>query len=436
MDRITALRARRAGIIEQMEALVASIDETEDMSEQQLAQFDALKAEDDRVAAQIAQAEDLERRRAAAARVTAPLPGGDAPQPPRAQSVPAQVAEPGLRFARMTRVLAAAGGNPHVAQQIAEANGDSGLFANQNISSGPAGGFLVPEDVSAEVIELLRPASVVRAMGAITLPMPNGNLTMNRRATGANFSYVGEQDDAPATGYTYGQMKLSAKKLMGNVPISKDLLRAAGVNADRMLLDDIVRDAAQIEDRFFLRGSGTDNAPKGLRFQLKGTAFEAGHILQMTSTPDLQKVTNDLGRLELALAQANVTHTGAHWIMSPRTAIYLTNLKDGNGNAAFPEMADNQLRRKPVHVTTEIPENLGGGSESEIILVHPAHVVIGEHMGMEIAVSEEAAYRDLNGQMQSSWSRDEILMRMITQHDLGLRHLPAVAVLTHVTWAP
>jgi len=26
-------------------------------------------------------------------------------------------------------------------------------------------------------------------------------------------------------------------------------------------------------------------------------------------------------------------------------------------------------------------------------------------------------------------------MRMIMQHDLGLRHLPAVAVLTGVTWA-
>lgn len=435
MDRILELRARRAGILEQMEAIVAAADADAGLSDEAQAQFDTLKAEDDRVAAQLATLEDLERRRAAAATPVAPIPVPGAPAAPAA-SVPAQVAEPGLRFARMTRTIAAAGGIPHVAQQIAEANGDSGLFANQNLSNGPSGGFLVPEDVSSEIIELLRPASTVRRMGARTVPMPNGNLTTNRRATGAMFGYIGEQEDVPATGYTYGKMKLSAKKLAGIVPISNDLLRASGTNVDRLIRDDIVADAAQIEDRFFLRGSGTENAPKGLRFQHTGTDFAATHVLQMTATPDLQKVDNDLGRLELALANFNVPYGGAHWIMAPRTAMFLTNLRDGNGNKVYPEMAQGQMRGKPVHTTTEIPINLGGGAESEIMLAHPQHVVIGEHMGIELAMSSEAAYRDSDGTMQAAFSRDETLMRMIMQHDLGVRHLPAVAILTGVTWAP
>jgi hypothetical protein len=37
MDRITALRARRAGIIDQMEALLASVPEGEDMTADQIA---------------------------------------------------------------------------------------------------------------------------------------------------------------------------------------------------------------------------------------------------------------------------------------------------------------------------------------------------------------------------------------------------------------
>jgi hypothetical protein len=36
--------------------------------------------------------------------------------------------------------------------------------------------------------------------------------------------------------------------------------------------------------------------------------------------------------------------------------------------------------------------------------------------------------------MRSAYSRDETLMRMILQHDIGLRHLSAVSVLTGVTW--
>lgn len=436
MDWITKLKARRAAVIDRMDALVASIPENEEMSAEQAAAFEALKAEDDGIAADLARAEDLERRRAAMARPTAPLPGAQT-QAGGAASVPAQAAEKGLTFARMVRTIAAAGGIPHVAAQIAEANGDGGLFASQNMTSGPKGGFLVPEDVASEVIELLRPASVVMAMGPRIVPMPNGNLTQNRRARGATFGYVGEQQDIPATDYGYGPVKLSAKKLTGLIPISNDLLRSSGVAADRMIRDDMVADAGVAVDQAFLRGAGTDFAPKGLRWQTLGTSFENTHVLVMTASPDLQKVDNDLGRLELALMNADVSVTDAHWIMSPRTAMYLTNLRDGNGNKAYPEMADGMLRMKRVHVTTSIPSNLGGsGNASEIMLVQPAHVMIGEHQGLEIALSDSAAYKDAQGTMQAAFSRDETVMRLIMQHDIGLRHLPAVAILTGVTWAP
>jgi HK97 family phage major capsid protein len=433
MDKILELKARRAAVIDKMDALVASVPEGEDWTEENTASFETLKAEDDQIAGEIARLEEVERRRAESARPVEPLP---APQAPGATApVPATPAEKGLTFARMVRTIAAAGGNQYVAQQIAEANGDSGLFAaGQQMGQGSLGGFLVPEDVSGEVIELLRPASVVTAMGPRIVPMPNGNLTTNRRASGATFEYGGETNDAPATGYTYGQVKLSAKKLRGIIPISNDLLRSSSTAVDRMIRDDAVSDGAQIQDRFFLRGTGTEYAPKGLRFQLTGTSYASSNILTMTATPDLQKVDNDLGRMELALGNANVPFTGAHWIMSPRTAMYLTNLRDGNGNKAYPEMSDGRLRAKPVHVTTEIPDNLGGGTESELMLVHPAHILIGEHMGIEVAMSTEAAYKDSAGQMQAAFSRDETLMRMIMQHDIGARHLPAIAVMTGLTW--
>lgn len=437
MDKILELQARRAGILDEMDGLVASIGDG-DWTEEQTAKFEDLKAEDDKVEADLSRLQDIERRRAAAAVPPTPLPGATQPAAGGGQAaVPAQPAEKGLTFARMVRTVAAAGGNHYVAQQMAEANGDSGLFANQNMTSGTAGGFLVPEDVSEEVIELLRPASVVTAMGPRRVPMPNGNMTTNRRAKGATFGYGGEQQDAKATGYEYGQVKLSAKKLSGIIPVSNDLLRTSSTAVDRMIRDDAVEDAALIQDRHFLRGSGTDFAPKGLRFQHTGTPFAASHVLAMTADPSLQSVDNDLGRLELALANANVVVTGAHWVMSPRTAMFLTNLRDGNGNKVYPEMANGQLRMKPVQITTEFPDNLGdNGNASEIMLAHPGHILVGEHMGIEIAMSTEAAYKDASGEMQAAFSRDETLMRMIMQHDIGLRHLPAVAILTGVTWSP
>ena len=59
--------------------------------------------------------------------------------------------------------------------------------------------LLDAEGVSAEVIELLRPQSVIMRGGPRVVPLPNGNLTMNRVATGGTFSYTGEQQDIGAS---------------------------------------------------------------------------------------------------------------------------------------------------------------------------------------------------------------------------------------------
>jgi HK97 family phage major capsid protein len=429
MDRITALKARRAGLIDQMEALVASVDDEAGMTAEQQTEFDQLKAADDKIGKDMAAAEEVERRKAAMARPLAPLP-----IPGPAASVPAQPAEKGLRFARMTRALAAGGGIPYVAAQIAESWGDSGLFASQNMGSGSAGGFLVPEDVSGEIVELLRPASVIMRGGPIVVPMPNGNLTMNRQTAGGSFTYIGEQQDTPATAIAFGQLKLSAKKLAGLIPISNDLLRAASPAVDRVVRDDIVQGTALAMDLAFLRSVGGAHAPLGLRHQLTGTTVAATNILAVTAGNTLATITGDLGRLELALLNANVPMTRAAWIMAPRTMMRLMNIRDGNGNFAFPEVQNGQLRGKPIYTTTHVPINLGGGAESELYLIDFAHVVVGEHMGIEIAMSTEAAYRDSGNNLQAAFSRDETVMRAILQHDIGLRHLPAIAIMTGINW--
>jgi HK97 family phage major capsid protein len=432
--RIIALKQRLATVVDNMDGMLATAatEDGRDMTADETGAFDKLKAEADKLQADIAREQDVLDRKALAAKPLDKVPGG-APAP---GTVPAAPAEKGITFARMTRALAVARGNPFDAQRVAEAWGDSGLFANQNMSSGAAGGFLVPEAVSAEMIELLRPASVVMASSPIFLPMPSGNFTMNRQASGVQASYVGEQQATNATGVTFGQVKLSAKKLQALVPISNDLLRAASVAADRVVRDDLVLSLATRADLAFIRGGGTEFSPRGLRFQPVGFAQEATNILTANVTVNLVNVTSDLGRLELALLNADVPAVRPTWLMAPRTLLYLTNLRDGNGNIAFPEVGMGMLRNKPIRVTTQIPVNLGSGSDSELYLVDFGHIVVGEHMGIDIAVSTEAAYLNASGTLVSAFAQDETLMRAIQQHDIGARHLASIAVLTGVTWTP
>lgn len=411
---IQKLREQRA---EKVNALQAAVDDA--------TVFASLEAEIAEIDARIERAEK-------AAVAVASL-GKPANEP--APKVPAQPkGEKGMRAGAAMRIIAAANGNRDAAQAIAENWGHSGIFAQQTAGTGAQGGFLVPEDVSGEIIELLRPASVVMSFEPRIVPMPSGNITMNRIAIGTNATYIGERGPIGATGMQLGQVKLSSKKLAALVPISNDLLKTASTAADALVRDDLILSLATRADLAFIRGAGTQFSPLGMRNQLLGSAFEATNILAANATVNLVNVTTDLGRLELALMNANVMMTRPGWIMAPRTMMFLMNLRDGNGNKAFPEVENGMLRGKPVRATTNVPINLGGGTESEIYLADFVHVLIGEEHGIEFAVSTDAAYIDASSNMQASFSTDETVIRAIAKHDFGLRHLPAVAVLTAVTW--
>lgn len=417
---IQALREQRA---EKVKALQAAVDQPE--------AFAALETEIADIDASI---ERHQKAIKAFATLSEPAaPAAPAPAAPAAKA-PAQVKAKGLRFGAAMRAVAAAGGDRNQAVAIAEGWGHSGLFAQQSGQTGAAGGFLIPEDVSGELIELLRPASVVMSFNPVIMPMDNGNLTMNRINVGSTASYIGELQDVPATGVQFGQLKLSSKKLAALVPISNDLLQSASTQADAVVRDDMVLSMATRMDLAFIRGAGSQFSPLGMRHQLTGTAFETSNVLAANTTVNLVNVTTDLGRLELALLNQNIPMTRPGWIMSPRVMMFLWNLRDGNGNYAFPEMQNGQLRGKPYRTTTQVPSNLGGGTESELYLADFAHVVVGEQQGIELAISTEAAYRDAGNTLQGAFSRDETVIRAIAKHDFALRHLPAVAILTGVTW--
>ncbi|PAT70315.1 phage major capsid protein, partial [Klebsiella pneumoniae] len=62
-----------------------------------------------------------------------------------------------------------------------------------------SGGALIPENMQNEVIELLSDRTIVRKLGARSIPLPNGNLSLPRSAGGATASYTGEGKDAKSS---------------------------------------------------------------------------------------------------------------------------------------------------------------------------------------------------------------------------------------------
>jgi len=348
-------------------------------------------------------------------------------------SVSERELEPGEMVGRIIRVLAAARCNVRDAREIAAREWKDPLLARAMAASvGSAGGFMVPEQYSSELIEFLRAGAVVRTLNPVTVPMPGGNLTLPKITGGGSASYVGENQNIAKTEAKVGQIRFSARKLAALVPISNDLIRFSSPQADAVVRDDLVAALAEREDLAFIRDDGTQDAPKGLRYWAP-----SANVIAANSTVNLANVTSDLGKLVLALKGAKVRMLRPGWILSPRTEQYLMTVRDGNGNYVFrDEMLRGNLWGWPFGVSAQIPENLGAGNdESEVYLVDFADAVIAEVPGLIIDVSSEAAYFD-GTNVVAAFSLDQTVIRVIEQHDFGLRHDASVAVLTGVTWAP
>ena len=350
----------------------------------------------------------------------------------------------GLNFARFVGCLAAARNDPEKALSLGKKRyGEDSpvvLSMAKALSSQDAesGGFLVPDEISAELIELLRPASAFRQLNPRLLNMATGTLRIPKVTGGAIGGYIGENQNAPKSQQTVGQIVATAKKLAVLTPVSNDLIRRASISAETFVRDDLVAALAQLSDLAFIRGDGSGGQPKGL----KSWAAAANQLLSGTSTPasvTLDLVDTDLGRCVQQLLDADVAIRNPGWLIEPRTWRFLFVLRDGNGNAVYrDELRGGTLWGFPFAMSTQIPRNLDfsgdtDNDETEIYFADYADVIIAEQEGMMVDASDTAAYHD-GSNIIAAFSQDQTVIRAITEHDLIVRHEESVVVLNNVVY--
>lgn len=446
MESIASLRQKAGAVLEDMEALNTLIaTENRKPTDEEAKQFEGYESEVERIQAQIAKNEKLLEYKKALAQPVADgnafndtvkeTNGVDPSKKSTRVEVRGKEREPGVALARICRAIGYAQGNrASAADHIEKVFNDPELAAQmRQLATTPdsAGGAIVPEIYLPEIIDLLRPASVVRASGARELPMEGGNLTVPKLTGGATANYVGENVNIPKSEQTFGDVKLSAKKLAALVPMSNELLAYSNPQADIIVRDDMIAQIAAREDLAFLRETGSATAPTGLlNLALAANKFDAN------ATVNLANVDSDLGKAILNVWGKDVPMRTPGWIMNPRSAMFLMNLRDGNGNKAFPEMNDGRLRMYPFRTTSQIPINMGTGTnESEIYFADFAEIFVGQVPGFEVRASQDAAYHD-GSAVVAAFSQDQTVIRAITSHDLQTRHPEAISVIQKVIWVP
>jgi len=423
------IRRKRAEVNAQIQ-LLATKEAEGKITAEEVEQFEKLSSEIDSMTASLQRLEKAEQMAASVAQPVTAFAGESAAVHIKA---PAEQYA-GSSVARTVMAIAAGGGDLGLSAKFAKQElNDSGVSMAIETSGG-SGAALIPQNTLDETIDLLRPKTIVRRLGAVSIPLPNGNLSMPSMSSGASSGYVGEGVDVKATESQFGDVKLSAKSMITLVPMSNQLIGRAGRNIEELVLNDMVNSMAAREDKAFLRDDGTSNTPLGF----KAAATTAGRTVPWSGTADLATIDAFLDSLILKLMESDSLLIKPGWGLSPRTYMKLAGMRDGNGNKVYPELSlpvgKRNLKGWPVEFTTTIPTNLGTGSDTEIYFADFNDVVIGEGEQMSIDFSKEATYIDSGNNMVSAFARNQSLIRVVMEHDIGFRHVEGLVLGTGVTW--
>lgn len=412
-----------------IQALATKEAEHGQLSADDLAEFEKLETEHSNLSAKLSRQERVQNMQMQSATAVS---GNGLGKGPSIHTQKELKEYPGAKFTRLAMSVAAGKGNMSDALKFAETELGDKDVAMAITTASDSGGSLVPENWADEVIELLTPRTVVRELGARSIPLPNGNLTIPRQTGGATSAYKGETEKGTVSESKFGDVKLNAKEQISLVPLSKKFIGRSGYRTEQMVLQDMINATAQTQDRAFIRGeSSTGDAPTGMR----KTALDAGRVIAFSGELVATNIDEYLGALMLALEESDSNMIMPGWMLSPRTARFLADLKDASGKRQYPEMLNGFLKGIPFKKTTNIPADLGvSTNESEIYLADFNDVLIGETNEWSIDMSTETSYVDSEGAVQHAFQQNMVLLRLVTENDIGFRHLEGLVVGTGITF--
>lgn len=244
--------------------------------------------------------------------------------------------------------------------------------------SDSAGGFTVPDILSATLIDLARAQSVVMRAGAQTVPLTSDTNNMAKLLTDPVPAWRQEGGAVATSDPTFGRVQLIPRSLAVQTVISAELMEdSLNLVTD---LPRILAAAMAVElDRVALLGTGTAPEPRGIAATSGIGTFAQNAIIASYA---------NLSRARTAILTANQNPTA--YIMHPRDEGAFTDLVDADGN---PLMMPTRVSEIPMLTTTSIPVDGGtGDDESTIIAGDFRRLMVGIRSDIRVEVLKTSTY--------------------------------------------
>ena len=236
--------------------------------------------------------------------------------------------------------------------------------ANASTLDDTAGGFTVPEEMTATID---RVAGTVSAMRGLATVMGIGTDTYKKLVNqgGASTGWVGEKGSRAETDSpSLVEIAINTKEIYAMPAATQKLLDDSYIDIAAWLGNEVAIEFAEEEGDAFINGNGVEK-PKGLDAYTKITNasyawgkmgyIAGGHATLLNNADKLVDVTDGLNSIYL---------NGSSWLMNRTTNGVIRKFKDGEGNYIWrPGLeagAPNTLLGYPV-VTDDNVEDIGAG---------------------------------------------------------------------------
>lgn len=282
------------------------------------------------------------------------------------------------------------------------------------------GGYVVPVDFQARVIERMRGLTIMRGRSdqmntsRDTVEIPTGTGGDSQYTSAVRETWVSETPAGTEaeTNLTFGLERVPVHTAMAWTPMSKNLAEDAAFNIEAYLTKKFAEAAAINEDNTFLTGSG-NGRPEGI---IPGGVN--GLNLTTVATGAASALTWD-GLISLAGAIDSQYRAQCVWIMEKATATAIALLKDGSGQYMWREQFANNVAGQPrvlygFPVLEQEAMPSVAASAVPIIFGDPGGYLVVDRVGMTVQRYDDSATaktntfqyitrRRLGGQVVEPW---------------------------------
>jgi len=395
---LKALLEKRAGVVAQIEALVAKANaEDRDLTEAEQATYDGLKKEADALQARITRAQEvatlgssLEDDGANGARAP---PGDD--RGAAATRVVTTASHGKKSFSSLGEFFSTVAYRPNDSRLASLWKNKAAIEdGDHSMGDGPSGGFMVPTELRQELLKVDPQGSQIRSKARVIpagsppdakIEFPaldqSGNTPQNSFG-GVQLAWIGEGAPKPKTGFKLKKIALEPQELAGTMRVTDKLLRnwaAAGA-----IIGELFRGAlAQAEDDSFLNGDGVAK-PLGI--------INAGASMIIQRETAGQITYTDLVNM---LARMLMRGGTPRWMASQSIIPQLLKLRDPEGHYIFQPNAregmPTQLLGYPIDWNENSPLL---GTKGDIVLANWQYYLVKDGSGPFVASSEHVLFED------------------------------------------